>query len=121
MCPPAFGEPRFFRPPENLTRPSGARQAGRGPAPAAPAHLTPASAAWEDRPVSTGRKALVTAPFRGEGLDTLRGLVDDLVVDPWIDHSPIRLYNAEQVAERVAAEGANVLVVESDFVSGPVF
>jgi len=71
--------------------------------------------------VSTGRKALVTAPFRGEGLDTLRGLVDDLVVDPWIDQSPIRLYNAEQLAERVAAEGANVLVVESDFVSGPVF
>ena len=71
--------------------------------------------------MSTGRKALVTAPFRGEGLDTLRGLVDDLVVDPWIDQSPIRLYNAEQLAERVAAEGANVLVVESDFVSGPVF
>ena len=71
--------------------------------------------------MSTGRKALVTAPFRGEGLDTLRGLVDELVVDPWIDQSPIRLYNAEQLAERVAAEGANVLVVESDFVSGPVF
>ena len=30
-------------------------------------------------------KALVTAPFRGPGLDTLRGIAD-VVLDPWIDY-----------------------------------
>jgi D-3-phosphoglycerate dehydrogenase / 2-oxoglutarate reductase len=67
-----------------------------------------------DRP-----RALVTAPFRGEGLDTLEGLAD-VVLDPWIDHDPLRIYNAEQLAERVKAEGATLLVVESDSVKGPV-
>jgi D-3-phosphoglycerate dehydrogenase / 2-oxoglutarate reductase len=69
---------------------------------------------------STGRhKALVTAPFRGEGLDTLRELAD-VVYDPWIEQQPLRLYNSEQLAERVKAEGADILVVESDSVKGPV-
>lgn len=67
-----------------------------------------------DRP-----RALVTAPFRGDGLDTLRGLAD-VVLDPWIEHRPLRLYKAEQLAERAAAEGANIVVVESDSVKGPV-
>jgi D-3-phosphoglycerate dehydrogenase len=67
-----------------------------------------------DRP-----RALVTAPFRGEGLDTLEGLAD-VVLDPWIDHDPLRIYNAEQLAERVKAEAASLLVVESDSVKGPV-
>jgi D-3-phosphoglycerate dehydrogenase len=65
-------------------------------------------------------KALVTAPFRGEGLDTLRGLCSEVVVDPWIDHVPLRLYRSEQLAERIEAEGATLLVVESDSVKGPV-
>ncbi|MBV9042214.1 MAG: 3-phosphoglycerate dehydrogenase, partial [Acidimicrobiia bacterium] len=30
-------------------------------------------------------RALVTAPFRGEGLDTLKELAD-VVLDPWIDY-----------------------------------
>ena len=67
-----------------------------------------------DRPV-----ALVTAPFRGEGLETLRSIAD-VVLDPWIDHSPIRILNGEQLAKRVQADGADVLIVESDFVQGPV-
>lgn len=67
-----------------------------------------------DRP-----RALVTAPFRGEGLETLRGLAD-VVLDPWIDQQPLRLYNSEQLAERIDAEGANLLIVESDSVKGPV-
>jgi D-3-phosphoglycerate dehydrogenase len=71
-------------------------------------------------PVTRDHRALVTAPFRGEGLATLESLAE-VVLDPWIDHRPIRLYNADQLAERVAAEGADLLVVESDFVSGPVF
>ena len=64
--------------------------------------------------------ALVTAPFRGPGLDRLRDLCSEVVIDPWIDHQPLRLYNSEQLAERIAAEGAELLVVESDSVKGPV-
>ncbi|MGH8986870.1 MAG: NAD(P)-dependent oxidoreductase [Acidimicrobiia bacterium] len=64
-------------------------------------------------------KALVTAPFRGEGLEALRGLAD-VVLDPWIDQQPLRLYSSAQLAERIDAEGANLLIVESDSVKGPV-
>jgi D-3-phosphoglycerate dehydrogenase len=70
--------------------------------------------------VTDKHKALVTAPFRGEGLETLRGLAE-VVLDPWIDQYPLRLYKAEQLAERIAAEGADILIVESDSVKGPVF
>src|SRR4051812_32914902 len=64
--------------------------------------------------------ALVTAPFRGPGLERLRALCSDVILDPWIDHRPLRLYNSEQMAERVVAEGADLLIVESDSVKGPV-
>lgn len=67
-----------------------------------------------DRPL-----ALVTAPFRGPGVDRLRE-VADLVIDPWIEHQPLRLYNAEQLAERAAQEGATIVVCEGDEVRGPV-
>jgi D-3-phosphoglycerate dehydrogenase len=60
-----------------------------------------------------------TAPLRGEGLDRLRAL-GTVVVDPWIDHEPLRLYNSEQLAERAAAEGATVLICEADSCKGPV-
>src|SRR6476469_6382700 len=65
-------------------------------------------------------RALVTAPFRGPGLDTLRSIAD-VVLDPWIDHQPLRLYNADDLAARVAAEGADLLIVDSDSVKGAVF
>ena len=64
--------------------------------------------------------ALVTAPVRGPGSELLAELAD-LVVDPWIEHTPLRIYNAEQLAERAAAEGATILVVEADQCAGPVF
>jgi D-3-phosphoglycerate dehydrogenase len=67
-----------------------------------------------DRP-----KALVTAPFRGEGLEKLRR-VADVVYDPWIEQQPLRMYNPEQLAERIETEGANVVIVEGDSVRGPV-
>jgi D-3-phosphoglycerate dehydrogenase len=69
--------------------------------------------------VAARPRALVTAPFRGEGLDTLCELAD-VVLDPWIDHRPLRLYNAEELAARIEQEGADLLVVESDSVKGPV-
>jgi D-3-phosphoglycerate dehydrogenase len=68
-----------------------------------------------DRP-----KALVTAPFRGEGMTTLEGIAD-VVYDPWIEHRPLKIMDGEKLAARLQDEQANVLVVESDFVNGPVF
>ena len=68
----------------------------------------------------TRLRALVTAPLRGPGFDKLKQLVD-VVYDPWIEQRPLRIYSAEQLAERAAAEHADILVVEGDSVSGPVF
>lgn len=62
----------------------------------------------------------MTAPLRGPGFAKLRELAD-VVYDPWIDKSPLRIYSAEQLAERISAESADVLVVETDSVKGPVF
>lgn len=69
--------------------------------------------------MTDAHKALVTAPFRGEGLDTLRDIAE-VVYDPWIEQQPLRIYGSEQLAERVKDEGADILVVESDSVKGPV-
>ncbi len=68
----------------------------------------------------TRPRALVTTPVRGPGVDLLRELAD-LVIDPWIDHQPLRIYNAEQLAERAGDEGATILMVEADRCAGPVF
>ncbi|OSC42926.1 NAD(P)-dependent oxidoreductase [Mycobacterium decipiens] len=65
-------------------------------------------------------RALVTAPLRGPGFDHLHQLAD-VVYDPWIDQRPLRIYSAEQLADRITAEAADVVVVETDAVSGPVF
>jgi D-3-phosphoglycerate dehydrogenase len=70
--------------------------------------------------VADRHKALVTAPFRGEGMDTLRG-VADVVYDPWIEQVPLRILDGPKLADRLRAEGADVLIIESDFVNGPVF
>jgi D-3-phosphoglycerate dehydrogenase / 2-oxoglutarate reductase len=53
-------------------------------------------------------------------MDTLQSLAD-VVYDPWIEQVPLRLYNGEKLAQRIEAEGANLLIVESDSVKGPVF
>ena len=68
-------------------------------------------------------RALVTAPLRGAGFAKLRELAD-VIYDPWIreaEATPLRIYSAEQLAERIVAEAADVVVVESDSVRGPVF
>ncbi len=65
-------------------------------------------------------RALVTAPLRGEGFAKLRRLAD-VVYDPWIEQTPLRIFTAEQLADRIASEDADIVVVESDSVSGPVF
>jgi D-3-phosphoglycerate dehydrogenase len=58
-------------------------------------------------------KALVTAAVSGPGLDLLHELAD-VVLDGWLDQPQFRIYNSQQLAERVAEEGANIVVVESD-------
>ncbi|ASW93168.1 NAD(P)-dependent oxidoreductase [Mycobacterium marseillense] len=65
-------------------------------------------------------RALVTAPLRGPGFAKLRELAD-VIYDPWIEQTPLRIYSAEQLADRIAREGAEIVVVESDSVGGPVF
>ncbi|MEE2854494.1 MAG: NAD(P)-dependent oxidoreductase [Actinomycetota bacterium] len=65
-------------------------------------------------------RALVTAPLRGAGFAKLRELAD-VVYDPWIEQTPLRIYSPEQLAERITAESAEIVVVEGDSVRGPVF
>ena len=62
----------------------------------------------------------MTAPLRGPGFAKLQQLAD-VIYDPWIDQTPLRIYNPEQLADRISAEAADVVVVESDSVRGPVF
>jgi D-3-phosphoglycerate dehydrogenase / 2-oxoglutarate reductase len=64
---------------------------------------------------------LATAPLRGPGLDTLRRL-GTVVEEPWITgpHDPIRLLDADALAARAAAAGADVIICEADTVAGPV-
>ena len=57
------------------------------------------------------------APMRGAGFDQLKELAD-VVYEPFIEQKPLRLYNDEQLAERVQAEGATIVVCEGDRV-GP--
>ncbi len=68
----------------------------------------------------TEQVILSTAPLLGEGLGRLRAL-GEVVLDPWIDHEPLRLYNAAQLAERAAEVGATVVICEADSCKGPVF
>src|SRR5580704_2974767 len=65
-------------------------------------------------------RALVTAAVRGPGLSLLQELADTLL-DSWLDQPSLRIYNAEQLAARVAEEEATVVVVESDRCAGPLF
>ena len=60
-----------------------------------------------------------TAPLRGDGLEILSSL-GEVIVDPWIDHEPIRLFGAEDLAAKVAEVGADVLICEADVCDGPV-
>src|SRR3954469_13930547 len=66
----------------------------------------------------TGKpRALVLAPMRGAGFEALKELAD-VVYEPFIEQQPLRLYSDEQLAERMQAEGATVLIAEGDKV-GP--
>ena len=68
-----------------------------------------------DRPV-----ALVTAPFRGEGLELLKQTCD-VVEDPWIvEGRPLRLWDPAKLGARIDEVGATVVICEADMCSGEV-
>jgi D-3-phosphoglycerate dehydrogenase len=65
-------------------------------------------------------RVLATAPLRGPAVERLAAIAD-VVEDPWLAHEPIRLYDAAGLAERLAAEKADVVICEADRCAGPVF
>jgi D-3-phosphoglycerate dehydrogenase len=69
----------------------------------------------------TGTKpvALVTASFRGPGLERLAE-VCEVVYDPWLDQRPLRIWDGAKLGSRVDEVGATVLVCEADFVMGEI-
>ena len=64
-------------------------------------------------------RALVTAPLRGPGFDALKRMAD-VIYEPWLEYVPIRLYDPPRLAQRLVDVGADVLICEADFCSGPV-
>lgn len=69
--------------------------------------------------MSDGRTILATAPLRGPGLAALRGM-GEVILDPWIDHRPLRILGADALADRARDVGASVLICEADECKGPV-
>ena len=72
------------------------------------------------RATSEPLRIFSTAPLRGPGLDALRQL-GEVILEPWIDQQPLRLYDEEKLAARAAELEANVLICEADRCAGPVF
>ena len=66
-------------------------------------------------------RAFITAPLRGEGMERIRSLTEVVAYEPWIDQQPLKMYSSADLAERIAAEQAAVVIVESDSCKGPVF
>ena len=71
-------------------------------------------------PLPPAPRALVVAPLRGPAAGRL-GTLADVIYDPWLNLSPVRLYQPEELAARIRAEQATILITEADQVSGPVF
>lgn len=65
-------------------------------------------------------RAFVTAPLRGPALDELREVVE-VIFDPWLEYTPIRLYGPDDLAAELRESGAEILICEADFCSGAVF
>ncbi len=73
------------------------------------------------KPEESGKlRALATSPLRGDGLNRLNAMFD-MIIDPWIEAEPLRMYSPEQLADRLVKEDASVLICEADLCSGPVF
>ncbi len=61
----------------------------------------------------------MTAPLRGAALDELRSFAD-VVFDPWIEHHPVQLFGPKDLAARIQAERASIVICEADECRGPV-
>jgi len=69
---------------------------------------------------STGSPvALVTAPFRGDGMSILESIAE-VIYDPWIDHVPLKVLGPDPLAERIRETAAEIVICEADFCMGPV-
>jgi D-3-phosphoglycerate dehydrogenase len=64
-------------------------------------------------------RALVLAPMRGPGFDRLKEIAD-VVYDPFIEHQPLKLHSEEELAKRLADEGATIVVSEADKIAGAI-
>ncbi len=72
-----------------------------------------------DQPLPARPRVYATAPLRGEGLDRLRAMAD-VVTDPWIDETTMRIFNETQLAARLVEVGATIPICEADVCKGPV-
>ena len=70
-------------------------------------------------PTVSRPRALVTAPFRGEGMTTLES-VADVTYEPWIEHTPLKLLDGEALAARITEVQAEIVICEADNCKGPV-
>ncbi len=57
--------------------------------------------------------------MRGPGFDRLNEIAD-VVYDPFIEHTPLKLHSEEDLAKRLAEEGATIIISEADKVAGAV-
>jgi D-3-phosphoglycerate dehydrogenase len=57
--------------------------------------------------------------MRGPGFDRLKEIAD-VVYDPFIEHTPLKLHSEEDLAKRLAEEGATIVIAEADKIAGPV-
>jgi D-3-phosphoglycerate dehydrogenase len=62
---------------------------------------------------------LATAPLRGPGLELLRSIAD-VVEEPWIDESSMRLLDERKLSARIGELGATVIICEADRCAGAV-
>ncbi len=62
---------------------------------------------------------LATAPLRGPGLADLEAWAT-VICDPWIDETRMRLYQPDELAERIRDERIDVVVCEADPCKGAV-
>ncbi len=65
-------------------------------------------------------RAYSTAELSGEGLEELGSLVD-LVLDPWVAYVPPRFLSPEELVAKLSEVGAEIFIVEADYVPAKVF
>jgi D-3-phosphoglycerate dehydrogenase len=57
--------------------------------------------------------------MRGPGFERLHEIAD-VIYDPFIEHTPLKLHSEEDLAKRLAEEGASIVISEADKIAGAV-